>query len=102
MNKYKTYLSEEELEKIMKIINEATKDEEIANAIFDGGGTVFRQIALGNCYHAICKMVNNHIITMEMGRFVMSGLELYAFNNKTPVTADVGRRFYASYKSELT
>ena len=84
----------------MKIINEATKDEEIANAMFDGGGTAFREIALGKCYHAIYRMINDNIITEEIGRVIMSGLELYAFNDKTPVTADVGRMFYTRYKSD--
>ena len=98
MNEYNAYLSEEELEKIMKIINEATKDEEIANAMFDGGGTAFREIALGNCYHAIYRMINDNIITEEIGRVIMSGLELYAFNDKTPVVSAVGRRYFRKYK----
>ena len=98
MNDYNEYLSEEELEKIMKIINEATKDEEIANAMFDGGGNVFREIALGNCYHAILKMIDNRILTEKQGKEVMQGLELYGFNDKTPVTADTGRRYYQKYK----
>lgn len=92
--------SEEELDQVMFKVNNDVKNEHLADAIFDGGGDVFRNIALGMCYHAISKMIGDNIITEKQGDEIMSGLELYAFNDNTPVTADTGRRYYQNYKKK--
>ena len=42
-----------------------------AEAIIDGGEDVFREIALGKCYHAILKMIENHQIDGKLGAEVI-------------------------------
>lgn len=70
-----------------------------ANAILDGGDDVFREIALGKCYYAIIKMIKNSQIDKKQGSEIMATLELYAFNDKTPLVAERGREYYQRYEN---
>lgn len=72
-----------------------------ANAIIDGGEDVFREIALGKCYFAIMKMIENQQVTQEQGMNFMKILELYAFNTETPLAAEEGQEYYKRYKEYL-
>lgn len=70
-----------------------------SNAIINGGEEVFRKIALGKSYASIVKMIDNCQITQELGEDIMKALELYAFNEETPLTAEEGREYYNRLKN---
>lgn len=70
-----------------------------ADAIIDGGEEMFRTIALGKCYSAVLKMIDNQQVTEEQGSEFMNALELYAFNENTPLSAETGRKYYQKYKN---
>lgn len=72
-----------------------------AEAIIDGGEDVFREIALGKCYFAIMKMIENQQVTQEQGMNFMKILELYAFNTETPLASEEGQEYYKRYKKYL-
>lgn len=85
--------------RIGKRIDKEVKNPLRADVILDGGDNVFREVALGKCYHAIIKMIKNGQIDKKQGAEIMAALELYAFNSKTPIPAESGREYYQRYKN---
>lgn len=86
--------------RIGKRIAKEVKNPLRADVIFDGGDNAFREIALGKCCYAIAKMIKNDQIDKKQGAEIIAALELYAFNDKTPLPAESGRKYYKEYKNK--
>lgn len=86
--------------RIGKRIAKEVKNPLRADIILDGGDDAFREIALGKCYYATAKMIEKGQIDKKQGTEIMEALELYAFNDKTPLPAESGREYYKKFNNK--
>ena len=96
---YERIITDDDMEIIMLFMSMIVKRESLADIVYDGGGEVFRNISLGQCYHAISKMIIANQIEAIQGQEIMEGIELYGFNGETPIPAEIGRYYYKNYIS---